>query len=84
MIAIFNELDDAMDFAGDIHEFLTEHRGGYNADRWAYENKSDNDELWMVKIPEDDKRYDTYLQKPQNMAEVDSLPDNWKNTDDLI
>ena len=61
MLAIFNSEAEAITFSDKIHNFLTENRPGYNADRWSYPNKSDTEDKWFVKVPYDYRKWDVKL-----------------------
>ena len=80
MIAIFDNRQDALDYSEDIHQFLLENRPGYNADRWSFENKSDKEDKWMVKIPKDAKKWAKKLKENNKIKEkMSKLPDDWKD-----
>ena len=68
-IVILTTSKQASDLSTAIHEYLTANRQGYNADKWSDLNKSDSEEKWMVKIPND---------YPYKGDTVDKLPDNWR------
>ena len=53
MLAIFTSEVETETFSAKIHDFLTNNRPGYNAERWSDLNKSDKEDKWFVKVPED-------------------------------
>ena len=61
MLAIFTSEIEAATFSAKIHNFLTKNRSRYNADRWSYPNKSDKEDKWFVKVPEDYRKWPVKL-----------------------
>ncbi len=57
MLVIFTSEKEASDFSKKIHDFLTKNRPRYNAVKWSDLNKSDKEEKWFVKVPEDYQRW---------------------------
>ena len=53
MITIFSIESDALKFSEDIHNYLTENRKDYNAERWGYQAYDNG--YFHVKIPDDFK-----------------------------
>lgn len=70
MIALLNTEQAAIDLSNSIHAYLTDNREGYadQTTKWSELNKSDSEDKWMVKIPED---------YPYEGETVESLPENW-------
>jgi hypothetical protein len=50
-IVIFEIEEDAQKYADKIHEYLKNHRPGYNATKWCTPEKSADGLTWMVKQP---------------------------------
>lgn len=85
MIKIFNNENDALKCAEDIHNYLLENRPGYNAERWCDVtlNKSDKGEEWAVKMPIEFEK--DLWSKPidktislKSVKEITKYPSDWK------
>ena len=61
MLAIFNSEIEAVTFSEKIHNFLTKNRSRYSAVKWSNLNKSDKEDKWFVKVPEDYRRWSVKL-----------------------
>jgi len=68
MIAILTSEIEVVNLSSDIHDYLIKNRKGYNAKKWSDLNKSDYENLWLVKVHED---YPTEL-------ELVKYPEQWK------
>ncbi len=74
MIAILTTEKEALELSANIHNYLKANREDYKAIKWSELNKSDSEEKWAVKIPNDYK-YEGKV--------VNSLPDNWVINNDI-
>jgi len=71
MLAIFTVKQEAVDFSSKIHEYLKANRPDYNATHWsgieksdikeASAQKSDFENKWYVKVPEDYQKWPVKL-----------------------
>jgi len=85
MIAIFYTEKDAVDFSEKIHKFLTENRPGYNAERWSELNKSDKEEKFAVKIPDDFQKWPKKLTIDTTVKEqIIQYPITWGKTEQVL
>ena len=57
MLAIFTSEIEAATFSEKIHNFLAKNRSRYSAVMWSKLNKSDKEDKWFVKVPEDYQRW---------------------------
>ena len=70
MFALFETEIEANDFSKSIHNYLLEHRAGYNAERWSTINKHQAKDSWCVKLPIED--IDT-----AGLTIVEALENDW-------
>jgi hypothetical protein len=82
MIALFNTEQESINFSNLIHEFLIRNRTGYLADKWSNLNKSDNENKWYVKLPNDIDSYEEKIDLT-GIELIDKLPENWRNIEEL-
>ena len=61
MLAIFTSEIEAVTFSAKIHNFLTKNRSKYSAAKWSNLNKSDKEDKWFVKVPEDYRKWPVKL-----------------------
>lgn len=80
MIAIFKTEKESIEFSDLIHKLLVKNRKGYSAEKWSDINKSDNNELWCVKLPHDYKEIGLNI---KGLELVEKLPEDWKNEESL-
>jgi len=78
MIAIFYTEKDAMEFSEKIHNFLKANRIGYDAVRWSDINKSESEEKWAVKIPDDFQKWPVKMELDLSIKEqISKYPESW-------
>ena len=78
MIAIFYTEKDAMEFSEKIHNFLKANRKDYNAERWSDINKSEKEEKWAVKIPDDFQKWPVKMELDLSIKEqISKYPESW-------
>ena len=75
MIAIFYTEIAAKEFSEKIHDYLKANRPGYNATHWSDINKSDFEDKWMVKVPEDYQKWTVKLAIPLTIKETIPIKD---------
>jgi hypothetical protein len=68
-----------VEFSGKIHNFLKANRKDYNAEKWSDINKSESEEKWAVKIPDDFQKWPVKLIIDSSVkAQITKYPENWK------
>ena len=70
MLAIFTSEKEAVEFSNKIHSFLKANRPNYKADRWSDINKSDKEEKWVVKVPDDYEKWPVKMEINKTAIQV--------------